>query len=151
MVNDFLIAPPVGSIIRHSFLWSTEASKGLEEGQKDRPVCIILSKKEHILNTNITRVFVLPITHTEPDDSNRAVLVDTKTRKSLGLDDEDCWIICNEINYFGWPGHDIRYVPASRPKTKIYGMIPKHLLDVALSKLQAIQKVGKAKITNRDT
>ncbi len=35
--------PVPGLVIRFSFLWSTEAKSGVEEGRKDRPCAIVVA------------------------------------------------------------------------------------------------------------
>lgn len=67
------------------------------------------------------RVFVVPITHTEPFDIERSVDCPTATKKRLLLDKQPSWIITSELSNFKWPGFDVRPTPDNRPS---YGLLP---------------------------
>ncbi len=112
----------LGDVIRYSYLWADEAHQGHEEGLKDRPVAVVAA----ILDGNLTRVVVLPITHTQPSGDTVSVPIPHQTCKRLGLDDDQSWIVVSEFNYFVWPGFDIRPIPHKNDKF-IYGALPRGL------------------------
>jgi hypothetical protein len=102
------LKPEIGQVIRHSYLWWSEARQGREEGRKDRP-CVIVHIRvgEH----QELETFICPITHTPPKFPEKAMEIPRVTKARLGLDDERSWIITTEINRVIWPGPDIRPVP----------------------------------------
>jgi hypothetical protein len=53
-------------------------------------------------------VYVLPITHTKPLDTEDGLQMLPQWKKHLGLDDESSWIMTSELNHFEGPGPDIR-------------------------------------------
>lgn len=69
-----------------------------------------------------------PITHNEPD-AGAGVLIPTRVRQALGLDNRQSWIIVDEINIFRWPGPDVRLSPKSKDGTPYYGQIPAALYE----------------------
>lgn len=108
----------IGQVIRHAYLWWSEARKGREEGRKDRPCVIVhLRQNEH----DETEVFICPVTHTPPEHPEKAMEISPRTKARLGLDTEKSWIITTEVNRFIWPGPDIRSVPGGG---WIYGLLP---------------------------
>lgn len=66
-----------------------------------------------VLDTDGTRVTVLPITHTPPEDPSVCVEIPAETKNRLGLDSEPSWIVLSEGNEFMWPGPDLRPVPGA--------------------------------------
>lgn len=119
--------PVPGLVIRYAYLWRTEYLKGQDEGVKDRPCAVILALK---VSDEETRVFVLPITHTPPDDPDAALEIPAGTKNRLGLDEEQSWIILTEANEFVWPGPDLRPKTTEGDPTDIaYGALPKRLFE----------------------
>lgn len=56
--------PPLpGQVIRYAYLWWNDARVGREDGVKDRPCGIVLTRQTDQGNT---MVYVLPIMHTPP-------------------------------------------------------------------------------------
>jgi mRNA-degrading endonuclease toxin of MazEF toxin-antitoxin module len=70
--------PEAGQVIRYSFLWLSEAEKGLEEGSKDRPCAVVLVV---LKNGSRPLVRVLPITHTPPSDLDGAIELPPLTKR----------------------------------------------------------------------
>ena len=118
--------PLPGQVIRYSYLWHHEFRKGQEEGRKDRPCAVILSSTDLNDKTFLT---VVPVTHTPPENPNHAVKIPNQIKQHLGLDDERSWIIVDEVNYFEWPGPDIRPIPNSNPPRIDYGRLPPTLFE----------------------
>jgi hypothetical protein len=97
--------PEPGLVIRYSYLWHSEYRKGREEGVKDRPCAIVASMVS--LEDGTTRVLVLPITHTPPENASLAVEIPTSVKTRLKLDTEQSWVVVSEWNEFVWPGPDL--------------------------------------------
>ena len=110
--------PEIGWVIRHAYLWWSEARKGREEGVKDRP-CVIVHTRQN--EHQEIEVYISPVTHTPPEVPERAMAIPRATQTRLGLDNQTSWIITTEVNRFIWPGPDIRSVPGGRPA---YGPLP---------------------------
>ena len=77
-----------------------------------------------------TRVYVLPVTHSPPDEDTEAVAIPAPVKQRLRLDDEHSWIIVSEANVFTWPGPDLRFVPGKRTASVAYGFLPPKLFRV---------------------
>ena len=117
--------PFPGLVISYSYLWRKEYKAGREEGVKDRPCAIVLSKKSTGDDTIVT---VAAITHTEPENPDMAVEIPLKVKVHLNLDSERSWIVCSEVNRFIWPGPDLRRLPNREEISYIYGVLPPKLL-----------------------
>lgn len=118
--------PFPGLVINYSYLWRKEYLTGQEEGVKDRPCAIVLSKK---LEGNDTVVTVAAITHTEPKNPDMAVEMPLKVKEYLNLGSERSWIVCTEVNRFVWPGPDIRPITMHGEKKYSYGVLPPKLFS----------------------
>jgi hypothetical protein len=101
--------PQPGQVIRYAYLWWNEARAGRQEGAKDRPCSIVLTR---ITDASRTVTYVLPITHTPPLKEEDALEIPQATRRRLGLDTERSWIITTELNRFTGP------VPTSDPRRR---------------------------------
>ncbi len=117
--------PVPGLVIRYSYLWYSEHLEGREEGQKDRPYAIIASIQAD--ESGNTRVLVLPITHTPPNQASLAVEIPAKVKQRLQLDDARSWVVLSEWNEFIWPGPDLRRLPGADEASVAYGMLPPRL------------------------
>jgi hypothetical protein len=112
------LEPEIGLVIRHVYLWWSEARQGREEGRKDRPCVIVhIRANEH----QELETFICPATHTPPEIPEKAMEIPRATKARLGLDDERSWIITTEVNRFIWPGPDLRPVPDGG---YAYGLLP---------------------------
>jgi hypothetical protein len=126
-------APPVaGTVIRYDYLWKHTADAGREEGEKDRPVALLLTKAP-----GEGECIVLPITRSPPNDPADAVEIPEIERRRLGLDLERSWIVLTEFNAFFWPGADLRPVPNKSPSTVIYGTLSRQLFARVLDQVKA--------------
>jgi hypothetical protein len=119
--------PRPGLVIRYAYLWRREARAGQEEGAKDRPCAVVLAHKDE---EGETRVYVLPVTHSPPEDDSEAVAIPASVKQRLRLDDERSWIVVSEANVFTWPGPDLRFVPGKGPASAAYGFLPPALFKV---------------------
>jgi hypothetical protein len=97
--------PQPGQVIEYRYLWWSEFRRGQEEGLKDRPCAVVYAVENE---NGKTRVYVLPVTHTKPFESENGVELLPQWNAHLGLDDQPSWIITSELNHFEWPGADIR-------------------------------------------
>ncbi|MGQ0835917.1 MAG: type II toxin-antitoxin system PemK/MazF family toxin [Gammaproteobacteria bacterium] len=115
------LRPEIGLVIRHVYLWWSEARKGREEGLKDRPCVIVHTRiNEH----REIETYIAPVTHTPPEKPERAMEIPLATKKRLRLDAEKSWIITTEVNRFIWPGPDIRPTPGGG---EAYGLLPANM------------------------
>jgi hypothetical protein len=125
-------------------LWRREFDEGREEGRKDRPCAVVLAAPT---TSGGTQVYVLPVTHTPPNDPRMAIEIPARVKQHLRLDDEKSWIVLDEINDFLWPGYDLRPVPGSRPSRADYGTLPPRFFDkvrtafLALARERRIKRV----------
>jgi hypothetical protein len=75
-----LPAPEPGLVIRYAYLWLREHQQGRDEGVKDRPCAIVLALSD---DDGETRVTVLPITHSPPENAAACLEIPTETKKRL--------------------------------------------------------------------
>lgn len=129
--------PLPGLVLRYTYLWKREADRGKTEGQKHRP-CVVVLCVEEIDGEQI--VTVAPITHTPPENPDRAIELTPSTRRRLGLDEEKNWIVATEVNSFYWPGPDL--VPTANGQYA-YGELPAVVFGALKAKiLGATQGIG---------
>lgn len=141
--------PKPGLVVRYAYLWDYEAQRGRDEAAKDRPCAVVLALQKE---GQTTRVWVAPITHTEPQKGTSAVEIPAATKQRLGLDQERSWIVTTEVNSFQWPGPDLRPVDRRKPKEQrfIYGMLPQLLSRAVIESLREQRNQGRAKVVGRD-
>ena len=131
--------PPVaGTVLRYNYLWRREADEGRDEGRKDRPVALLLSRAP-----GTGECVVVPITRRAPADATTAMALPPAEKVRLGLDDERSWIVLNEFNAFFWPGPDVRPVPNRHPSTIVYGSLSRGLYTRVLAGVQGLLRVGR--------
>lgn len=132
--------PVCGLVIRYSYLWHGEYLEGREEGRKDRPCALVAAIKTDA--DGKTRVLVIPVTHSVPNDSD-AIEIPHAIRERLGFDAARSWIVFSEANEFVWPGPDLRPVPGDQA-TFAYGFLPPGFFGVVRDRFLAIARSGKA-------
>jgi hypothetical protein len=76
-----------------ALLWWSEHRKGQEEGAKDRPCAVVYAVETE---GGKTRVYVLPITHTKPFETEDGLQMLPQWKRHLGLDEESSWIMTSE-------------------------------------------------------
>jgi len=111
--------PTPGLVFRYDYLWSREAGKGRDQG-KERPACLVAATDSMIVPRYVV---ILPITHTRPEREADAVEIPPRVRRTIGLDDEPCWIIVSEHNVDEWPNGGLAPLPG-QPGVFAYGFIP---------------------------
>lgn len=129
--------PQLGLVIRYSYLWRSEHEQGQEEGTKDRPCAIVVNRQNEQGETVVT---VVPITHTPPENPSEAIEIPHATKRRLGLDDDQSWIIVSELNRFVWPGPDLRPVSRDDPGRFDYGLLPPALVKLVKQRLHTVAK-----------
>ena len=122
--------PQPGQVIRYAYLWWNEARTGKQDGAKDRPCGIVLTR---LTTAGRTVAYVLPITHTPPLKNEDGVEIPPATKRRLGLDAERSWIITTELNQFTWPGPDIRPTASG---DYVYGYLPEKLMRLVLDQVR---------------
>lgn len=139
--------PVPGLVIRYAYLWLAEHRKGQEEGVKDRPCAVILVTVEADGEDKVT---VLPVTHFAPRDPSLAIEIPRATKKRLGLDDAQSWIVLTEANQFTWPGPDLRPTTPRNPESVAYGLLPRAFFLQLRAKFVALLKAGGAGALRRN-
>ncbi len=114
--------PLPGLVLRYHYLWAREAEAGAESGAKARPAAVVMT----ITKTAETpaRVFVLPITHSQPKGAVTAIEIPEPIARAAGLDQARSWIVISEFNEFNWPGFDLDAIPGRKPRSFAYGFLP---------------------------
>lgn len=138
--------PVQGLVIRYSYLWHSEQTRGREEGTKDRPCAVVLVTRGVDSERIVT---VLPITHRRPDDLHQAVELPPATKARLGLDDGRSWVVLSEANRFRWPGPDLRPRFADDASSVAYGLLPYRLMDEIRLRFIAILKERRGRVVPR--
>jgi PemK-like, MazF-like toxin of type II toxin-antitoxin system len=138
--------PVPGLVVRYSFLWHREHEAGREEGSKDRPCAVILSK---VTDEGDQRVYVLPITHSPPQEPDAAIEIPAGVKRHLGLDSDRSWIVLDEVNDFLWPGFDLRSVPGSDPARPDHGLLPPRFFARARDAFVALYRQRRVRVTPR--
>ena len=115
-----LPTPHPGLVISYSYLWQDEHRRGEEDGRKNRPCAIVLTRQ---MVDEVLIVGVIPITHAPPADPADAILMPPGLKRHLGLDDAPSWIVISELNQFVWPGPDLQPLPG-KPGHYDYGVLP---------------------------
>jgi hypothetical protein len=113
-------------VIRYAYLWHREYLAGQEEGAKDRPCAVVMTVQDKDGRNIVT---VLPITHSPPQNPEDAIEIPTDTKRRLGLDDAQSWVVLTEANRFVWPGPDLRPGVSGDPSSVAYGNLPERLFE----------------------
>ncbi len=138
--------PAPGLVISYSYLWRDQHLAGAEEGRKARPCAIVVTAREE---NGDTTVYVVPITHSRPDDPH-AVELPAITKRRLGLDEAPSWIVTSELNRFIWPGYDLRPISRTAPDVFAWGFLPVNVFEAVKRGVVANRRQGKASVTSRD-
>jgi hypothetical protein len=116
--------PEPGLVFRYNYLWSREAKRG-RVASKERPACLAMATDSDI---EPRAILILPITHSKPVEGDIGVEIPANVRRSLGLDDQRCWVIVSDSNVDEWPSPDILPLPRN-PRVFAYGVLPPRLFD----------------------
>ena len=140
--------PLPGLVIHYDYLWHADHVKGRETSGKDRPAAIIMAVDTP--GTEVTRVYVLAITHSAPAPGIEALEIPAAVRRAEGLDAAPCWAILSEFNEFVWPGYDLQPVPGRNPKSIAYGFLTPGFFSTLRSRWLALDTEAKTKGAGRD-
>ena len=137
-------SPEIGLVIRHLYLWRDEKAQGQEEGRKARP-CLIVHRRQNEFDE--TEVYICPITHTPPGANSNALEIPLVTKNRLGLDDDQSWLITNEVNRFTWRGPDVVKTQSDR---FAYGYLPRNLTKAAIERVRENARGRNMGVVDRD-
>jgi hypothetical protein len=138
--------PVPGLVIRYSYLWADEAARGRDEGVKDRPCTVILVTVDQEGETIVT---VLPVSHTPHSDPELAVEIPLATKRRLGLDDDQSWVVLSEANRFLWPGPDLRRTRSGAGGSFAYGQLPFSFFETVRRRFIGAIKARRADVVRR--
>ena len=124
------MTPEVGLVIRHIYLWRDEEQQGHIEGRKARP-CVIIHTR--LNEYGETEVYICPVTHTQPENSDQSIEFPLATKQRLKLDNQPSWIITSEVNLFEWKGPDVRRTQAGE---FAYGYLPHRLIQAVIKQVK---------------
>lgn len=141
-----LPAPTPGLVIRYSYLWARERDAGREDGVKDRPCAVLLATRDE---AGDLKVIVLPITHARPLDPDGAVEIPAATKRRLGLDEDQSWIVVTECNVFAWPGPDLRFARGAGPESVAYGLLPAKLFEIVRARFISMHERERSRFVER--
>ncbi|RYG94730.1 MAG: hypothetical protein EON57_17855 [Alphaproteobacteria bacterium] len=139
--------PEPGLVVRYAYLWRREQEAGREEGTKDRPCAVVLALAGE--EGERPRVVVLPITHSPPQPPTEGIKLPLATKRRLGLDDEQSWVVVSEANRFLWPGPDLRFLLGRGPESAAYGVLPPDIFRVVRDRFLAELRTRRAAVIPR--
>jgi hypothetical protein len=143
-----LPAPQPGLVLRYSYLWAKDAEQGREDGGKDRPAVVVLVARD--ATTQTARVYVLPITHSQPATGVEGIEIPSVVAKAAGIDAARSWVIVSEFNEFAWPGFDLALVPGRKPATMAYGFLTPGFFAKVRARWLAADAAAKSRDVPRD-
>lgn len=138
--------PAPGLVIFYSYLWRDQYLAGSEEGRKACPCAIVVAAKDE---DGDTTVYVVPVTHSRPDDAH-AVELPAAVKRRLGLDDALSWVVTSELNRFIWPGYDLRPISRTLPDVFAWGFLPSGVFDAIKRGVIAHRRAGQTRVTPRE-
>lgn len=138
--------PVPGLVISYSYLWYDQSRAGIEEGRKVRPCAIVVAA---IDEDGDKKVYVVPITHSPPNDPH-AVELPLAAKRRLGLDDEPSWIVTSELNRFIWPGYDLHPISRDKPDVFAWGFLPVETFTALKRGIAAHQRDRRLRLTGRE-
>lgn len=136
--------PRPGQVIGYRYLWWGEHRQGVEEGAKDRPCAAVYAVEN---DAGKTRVYVLPVTHTKPFETEDGIEMLPQWKQHLGLDGQRSWIITSELNHFEWPGPDIG---GSSTEAISYGFLPHKVTTRLREMIRARAQAKTVRAVDRD-
>ena len=88
--------PKIGDVWRYPYLWRREALDGEETGRKPRPTALAAVVP---VSQKSTRLYLLPITGTEPFAEQNALEIPATEIRRAGLSEyKRLWVIIDEYN-----------------------------------------------------
>ena len=142
-----LPAPEPGLVIRYVYLWAKERVAGAVEGFKARPCAVVLASRPA---GDVTRVLVVPVTHSPPQDNDEAFELPSAVKRSLGMDADRSWVVLSESNIFDWPGPDLRRVDIRGRVSFAYGHLPPKLFSDIKRRFVELERAARSRRVPRD-
>lgn len=142
--------PVQGMVIHYDFRWHSDFIKR-HESDKPRP-CLIMFAGESKKAEGKTEVIAIPITHTAPNKAMKAstIKIPKNIGRALGLDDQQSYLRCNEVNIFEWPSADLRPVPSRDQQVQRfdYGLMDEEFFEKV--KKDFVDLGGRKNVIRRD-
>ena len=140
--------PLPGLVIRYNYLWAGDARDNRIEGEKARPVAVVMAVESP--GGSDIRVYALPITHSQPNKETVAMEIPAVVARAAGLDSASSWVILSEFNEFAWPGFDLEPIPERVPRTMAYGFLTPAFFAKLRDRWLALDAAGKSHPVPRD-
>ena len=135
-----------GLVFRYEYVWKRQALAGLQNGEKERPACVVLTVTGKIGDQ---RVLIVPITTKPPDAATPSQELPIRVRRHLGLDGaQPCWLILDEANIDTWPSPDMRQIPG-KPGCFAYGLLPLKLVNMIRQSILASLAAKRLNLVHR--
>lgn len=140
--------PLPGLVIRYRYLWADDAAEGHLDADKERPAAIAMVVDAP--SGVEARVYVLPITHSQPTAEIEALEIPASVCRAAGLDALPTWVVVTEFNEFVWPGLDLSVVPGRKPATIAYGFLNADFFAAVRERWLELDADGKSDSVPRD-
>lgn len=114
--------PQPGQVISYPYLWHREHRAGEDVARKIRPTVVLYTRE----NAGRTRVYLLPVTTSAPQEPGVAMEIPWGVKQHLGLHADRSWIRVDELNEFEWPGADLR---ARSTDALSRGFLPERMVE----------------------
>jgi hypothetical protein len=135
--------PQPGQVIRYADLWWNEARLALEQGAKDRPCGIVLTR---LTNAGHVVAYVLPITHTALLKDEAGIEIPLATQRRLELDAERHGSLPQSS--IGSPGPVLTSGPPASGEY-LYGYLPEKLMGLVLDQVRMHARNQRLKMVRR--
>ncbi len=136
-----------GLVFRYEYIWKRQELAGQTTGEKERPVCVVLTVSGA---AGDQRVLIVPITTQQPGRDIPAMEIPQAVKRHLGLDaGSRSWIILDEANLDSWPSPDMRPIPG-QPGRFEYGLLPLRMVNAMREAIGAALNERRLACANRD-
>jgi len=127
--------PELGLVVHYGFVWSGADRRPPPDAGKDRPCLIVdIFEIEEAPGRKTLRVTYLPISHTEPRDSENAKLISPRVANHLELTNQKSYLYTSYACEDDWP-FDLAQVPGQQGRFH-YGVIPPALFDAVIDEFR---------------
>jgi len=127
--------PELGLVVHYGFVWSGADRRPPPDAGKDRPCLIVdIFEIEEAPGRKTLRVTYLPISHTEPRDSENAKLISPRVANHLELTNQKSYLYTSYACEDDWP-FDLAPVPGQQGRFH-YGVIPPALFDAVIDEFR---------------
>ena len=137
-----------GLVFRYEYIWKRQELAGQATGEKERPVCVVLTVSGA---AGDRRVPIVPITTQQPGPDSPAMEIPQAVKRHLGLDaGRPSWIILGEANLDSWPSPDMRPIPG-QPGRFEYGLLPLRMVNAMRETIRTALHEKRLACVNRDS